>query len=323
MESQVSPKNIEARVEAMAASSNPKPIETPAAPEVKAPEAKAPETKEPEVKAPEAKAPEAKAPEVKAPEVKAPEAKAPEVKAPEVKAPEKKQPNDPNELRKWSTKLSQENAQLRDEMKSIKAALDKMTKKPVDYAELAKNPDSLKAHIEAERQEAIKDLQQQLAEKNTLALKNETMYERAVREKDKVNYPLWEKLFPRIQALAAVSDGRVNWNQAPSLALDEAYALAEWLESRENPTPAPAPTPVEEAKPVVPAAPALTEEQIQARIAEAVTKAKAEAEANLRAEVNGGGVGSAGRGGRRDANSSNEAFKTMPLKDLKKVITPK
>lgn len=314
MESQVSPKNIEARVEKMAAESTPKPIETPAAAPV-TPEAAKPATPEPEA----AKPAEPAKPEPVKPEAGKPEAVKPAEPAKPVEKPaEKKQPNDPAELRKWSTKLSQENAQLRDEMKAIKAAIEKMSKKPVDYAELAKNPDGLKAHIEAERQEAVKELTQQLAEKNTLALKNATMYERTVREKDTVNYPRWEKLFPLIQTLAANGDGRVNWNHpdGPGVALDEAYALAEQL----SPSDAPAPLPVPVVDPK-PAAPAVTEEQIQARIAEAVAKAKAEAEANLRAEGNGAGVGSAGRGGRRDVGSTNEALKTMPLKDLKKIIS--
>lgn len=312
MESQVSPKNIETRVEAMNVA---KAAETPA-PEVKAPEAKAPEAKAPEVKAPEAKAPEVKAPEVKAPEVKAPEVKAPEVK-PVEKPAEKKQPNDPNELRKWSTKLSQENAALRDEMKAIKAAIEKMSKKPVDYAELAKNPDSLKAHIEAERQEAVKELTEKYVEARDTAVANETQLVRLQMEKDTENFPRFGKLFPLIQTLANNNDGRVNWNQAPRLVLEEAYALAEQLSPAEVAAAVAAPV---EPTPVAPAAPVVTEEQIQARIAEAVAKAKADAEAGIQNEKNGAGVGSAGRGGRRDPNVSKDALKTMPLKDLKAMI---
>lgn len=309
MESQISPKNIEARVEAMAAAEK----ETPAA-EVKAPEVKAPET--PEVKAPEVKAPEVKAPEVKAPEVKV------EVKAPEVKAPEKKKPNDPDELRKWSTKLSQENAQLREDMKTIKAALEKMTKKPIDYAAIAKDPESLKAHIEQEKAEAVRDLQEELKKANNQAVQNETLVAKMELEKDTENYPRWGKLFPLIQNLAANTDGRINFQRAPREVLHDLYTLAEQLSPAEAVA---APVAPVVPAPVAPVAPALTEEQIQARIAaavaEAVTKAKTDSAAGIRAEQDGAGIGGAGKGGRRDNKVSKEALQKMPLNELKAMIS--
>lgn len=300
MESHISPANIQERSEKLVP-----PVETP---EVKAPEAKAPEVKAPEVKAPEAKAPEVKAPEAKAPEITK------EIKLPESKeAP--KTPNDPAELRKWATKASQENAALREEIKSVKAAIEKMTKKPVDYKELAKNPDLIQKQIEQERQEAIAEMQQTLREKENAVVENKTIVERMRREQDKKNYPLWDKLFPLIQTLAVNGDGRVNWNQDPGFALDEAYALAEKI----SPASAPAPVvaPVVEAAPVIPGK---TAEEVAVEIAAAEKRGFEKAQQAIRDEQNGAGIGSAGKGGRRDSNVSKEALKTMPLKDLKNLI---
>lgn len=293
MESQISPKNIEERVEAMAVA------EKEASAEVKAPEA-------------EAKAPEVKAPEVKV-EPKAPEA---EVKAPEVK-PEKRQPNDPNELRKWATKSAQEAAALREEMKAMRAAIDKMSKKPVDYAALSKDPEALKKHVEQERAEAAAEFQRKLTEANNRAMKNETLVAKAEFEKDTQNYPRWNKLFPLIQNLAANSDGRINFNGRPAAdVLHDLYTLADELSPAEIAAVVAAPAPAAAVAPVA----AVTEADIQARIDAAVAKAKADAEAGIRAEQNGAGIGSTGKGGRRDGKVSKEAYMKMPLKDLKSHI---
>lgn len=307
MESQVSPKNIEARVEALAAASN----EQPVVPEVKAPEVKAPET-------PEVKAPEVKAPEVKAPEVKAPEVKAPEVKAPEVKAPEKKQPNDPAELRKWATKASQDAAAANERIKKLEAAIAKLSKKPVDYAALAKDPDALRQHVDQERAEAAAGLEAELKAERTGRVKSETVVERMRREQDAENYPRWQKLFPLIQTLAKNGDGRVNWNQAPGAALDEAYALANEIAPADSVV---APAAAAVAEPVTPVAEkGMSKAEVDALVAKAKDEARKEAEANLRAEAAGGGVGSKGKGGSRDPNVSSDALRKMPLKDLKTMI---
>jgi hypothetical protein len=316
MESQISPKNIQERVEKLDAAT--KPVETPA------PIEPASKVETPAPAAPVAATPAAPVDKVATPadKVSAPVDKVSDT-APVEKPAEKRKPNDPDELRKWSTKLSQENAALRDEMKAIKAAIEKMSKKPVDYATLAKDPEGLKRHIEEERQEAVRDLQAKLKEKQDLAIMNETKFERVMRERDKENYPRWEKLFPLIQTLAANSDGRVNWNhpEGPGAALDEAYALAAQL----SPSEAAAAPAAPQIVPAAPVAPVMTEEQIQARVnaavEAAVSKVKADSATGLQAEQNGAGIGSSGKGGRRDSSVSKEALQKMPLADLKKMIS--
>lgn len=293
MESQVSPKNIEDRVEKMATSTE--------TPEVKT------ETPAAEVK-----------PATPAAEVK-PEAKV-ETKAaePEVKG-EKKQPNDPAELRKWATKSSQEAAALREELKAVKAAIEKMSKKPVDYVALAKDPEALRKHIESERAEAASEQEKQFKTERDERIKSETILWKERYERDTENYPRWGKLFPLIQTLSANSDGRINWKQPTPEILRDLYVLAEQLSPTDAPAAPVAAAPATPA-PVAPAAPVVTEEQIQARIDAAVAKAKTDAATGLRAEENGAGIGSQGKGGKRDGKVNVDALKKMPLKDLKAMI---
>lgn len=294
MESKVSPDSIQERADKIAAAPEP---------EVK-PEPTAEVKPEPEVK-PDPKA------EVKpdASSSKTDTSKKPE---PEVKPI----PNDPAELRKWNTKVSQENAALRDEMKALRAAVEKTLKKPIDYKELAKNPEALQKQIEIERQEAVEEMAAQLAEKTTIAVKNETIVERMKREQDVENYPEWKRVFPLIQNLAGNQDGRINFAKAPSDVLDDLYALAVQLAPAAPPAPAAAPAPAP-----APAAPVKTAEEIAAEIAAAEKRGFEKAQAALRAEAQGGGVGSLGTGGKRSSGVSKEALKDMPLSDLKKLIS--
>ena len=286
MESQVNPNNIQDRADKLAAVE--KPVETPV---VTPPIAETPKTEVPVV---------------------TPDAP----KKPEVKVEEPtKQPNDPTELRKWATKASQENAALRDEMKALKTAIEKMTKKPVDYKELAKNPEAIQKQIEVERQEAIEEMQVQLEEKALLATKNETVVERMKREQDATNFPEWKRVFPLIQNLAANTDGRINFNKAPGDVLDDLYALALQLSPVAVVTPKEEPK-VEE-KPVVPAVKTYSESEVEAIRKEAFAKAQ---EA-LKNEANGAGLGSAGKGGRRSSGVSKDALNEMPLADLKRMIS--
>lgn len=293
MESQVSPSSIQTRAEALAAPA---------------------EEKTAEVAATEVKAPEIKAAETKAPEIKAAEVKAPEIKT-EVKS-EAKMPNDPTELRKWATKASQESASLRDEVKALKTAIEKMSKKPVDYKELAKNPELIQKQIELERQEAIAEMQDKLQEATTRAVAQETTVERIRREQDTTNFPEWKRVFPLIQNLAANTDGRINFNQKPSDVLDALYELAVQLAPISAPVAA-APAAVAPAS----VAPVKTAEEIAAEIAAAEKRGFEKAQEAIRQEQAGGGVGSAGTGGRRSSGTTKEALQSMPLADLKKLIS--
>jgi predicted RNase H-like nuclease (RuvC/YqgF family) len=291
MESQVNPNNIQDRADKLAAAE--KPVETPAP--------AAPVT------------PPAETPKPDASSIPADPSKKPEIKPVEPVEPAK-QPNDPTELRKWATKASQENAALRDEMKALKAAIEKMTKKPIDYKELAKNPEAIQKQIEIERQEAIEEMQAQLEEKALLATKNETMVERMKREQDATNFPEWKRVFHLIQNLAANTDGRINFNKAPGDVLDDLYALA--LQLSPAPVVAPKEEPKVEEKPVIPAVKTYSEAEVEAIRKEAFAKAQ---EA-LKNEANGAGLGSAGKGGRRSSGVSKEALHEMPLADLKRMI---
>jgi hypothetical protein len=292
MESQVNPNNIQDRADKLTAVE--KPVET-AAPV--APVAPVTETPKTEVSSTPT--------EVKKTEIKSVEPVEPA-----------KQPNDPIELRKWATKASQENAALREEMKAVKNALNKLTKKPVDYKELAKNPEAIQKQIELERQEAIEEMQTQLEEKALLATKNETVVERMKREQDTTNYPEWKRVFPLIQNLAANTDGRINFNKAPGDVLDDLYALANQL------APAQAPMAKVEPVPVTPPAPVgKSPEENAAEIDAAEKRGFARAQEAMRNEANGAGLGSAGKGGRRSSGVSKDALHDMPLGDLKKLIS--
>lgn len=227
---------------------------------------------------------------------------------------EKPIPNDPAELRKWNTKVSQENAAMRDEIKGLKAAVEKMMKKPIDYKELAKNPEALQKQIEMERQEAIAEMQDKLQGAINRATEKETTVERIKREQDTTNFPEWKRLFPVIQNLASNTDGRINFNKTPGDVLDDLYNLALQLSPVQAPAPVVTPAPAA-------AVPGKTEAEIAAEIAAAEKRGFEKAQASLRNEQNGAGVGSAGTGGRRSSGVSKEALQDMPLKDLKKLIS--
>jgi hypothetical protein len=305
-ESLVSPASINARAEAL------EKAEKDAA--AKAPEAK-PEDKAPVV------------PEVKAPEQKAPEPK-PEDKKPEVKAPEKKAPNDPDELRKWNTRVSQENKKLRDEMSALKEAqektfklLSKISKTPVDYKELAKDPEKLQKFIEEERENATAELKAQLDQASAEAKQKDTLVERMKREHDTENYPEWKRLYPQIVKIAmgptGQGDPRIDFTKPSGEVLDSLYELA----LQENPAPAaaPAPAPVQEK--------VYKESEMKAMLADMLAKEKdaiakaakeeaiREAQAGLSEETKGGTVASAGKGAGRVPADHLAGFKKLSLNE--------
>jgi hypothetical protein len=303
-ESLVSPASINARADAL------EKAEKEAA-------AKAPEVK-PEEKVPET-------PEVKAPEQKAPEQK-PEVK-PEVKA-EKKAPNDPDELRKWNTRVSQENKKLRDEMAALKEAqektfklLSKISKTPVDYKELAKDPEKLQKFIEEERENATAELKVQLDQVSADARAKDTMVERMKREHDSENYPEWKRLYPSIVKIAmgptGQGDPRIDFTKPSGEVLDALYELA----LSENPAPA---------APVTPPAPVektYKESEMKTMLADMLAKEKdaiaksareeavKEAQKALNDEAKGGTVASAGKGSGRIPSDHLAAFKKLSLNE--------
>ncbi len=306
-ESLVNPASINARAEAL------EKAEQDAA-------AKAPEQKL-EEKAPET--PEKK--DEKAPEQKAPEQKV-EDKKPEEK-PSKKAPNDPDELRKWNTRVSQENKKLRDEMASLKEAQDKtfkllssISKKPVDYKELAKDPERLQQFIEDERENATAELQEKLDQLSTEAKQKDTIVERMRRENDAENYPEWKRLYPSIVKIAmgptGQGDPRVDFTKPAGEVLDALYELA----LQENPSSA-------VATPPAPTEKVYKESEMKAMLADMLAKEKdviaksareeavKEAQEALRQEAAGGTVASAGKGAGRIPSDHLSAFKKMSLNE--------
>lgn len=240
----------------------------------------------------------------------------------------KKAPNDPDELRKWNTRVSQENKKLRDEMSALKEAQDKtfkllssISKKPVDYKELAKDPEKLQKFIEDERENATAELREQLDKVSTDARSKDTALERMRREQDSENYPEWKRLYPQIIKLAmgpaGQGDPRVDFTKPAGEVLDQLYVLA----LDENPKAAEAP------KPVVPAEKTYTESEMKALLAEMVSKEKEaisksakdealkEAQLALNDEAKGGTVASAGKGAGRIPSDALSAFKKMSLNE--------
>lgn len=238
----------------------------------------------------------------------------------------KKQPNDPDELRKWSTRTSQENAKLRKEMAELKEAQEKtfkllasLSKKPVDYKELAKDPAALEKFVEDERQSLTSEYQEQLEALATQAREKDTIVEKMRREQDPENYPRWKELYPAIVKIAVgpagTGDPRVDFTKPASEVLDQLYEIA----VQENPKSAEPP------KPETPPEKTYTEAEVKAMVADMVAKerevisksareaAEKEAQESLRREAAGSTVASAGKGAGRVPTDQLAAFKQMTI----------
>jgi hypothetical protein len=240
-------------------------------------------------------------------------------------AKEKKEANDPEEMRKWTTRTAQENAKLRKEMAEIKEAQEKtykllasLSKKPVDYKELAKNPESVEKFIEEERKSITEEYQGQLEQLANQAKEKDTLVERMRREQDTENYPEWKRLYPSIVKIAVgptgQGDPRVDFTKPASEVLDHLYEIA----LQENPK---GTEPVKDAT----AEKTFTEAEVKAMVADMVAKerdsiskaaredAAKEAQEALKREAAGGTVASTGRGAGRIPTDTLSAFKKMTL----------
>lgn len=240
----------------------------------------------------------------------------------------KKAPNDPDELRKWNTRVSQENKKLRDEMSALKDAQEKtfkllasMSKKTVDYKDLAKDPEKLQKFIEDERQNATAEMQEKLDQFANDLKQKDTVVERMRREQDTENYPEWKRLYPSIAKIAmgptGQGDARVDYTKPAGEVLDRLYELA--LE--ENPKAS------EEVKSVPIAEKTYTESEMKSMLADMVSKEKdviaktareealKEAQQQLNDEAKGGTVASAGKGAGRVPSDALSAFKKMSVNE--------
>lgn len=244
---------------------------------------------------------------------------------------QKKEPNDPEELRKWTTRTSQENSKLRKEMAELKEAQEKtykllasLSKNPtVDYKELAKNPEALQKFVEEEREAMTSEFQEQIDALTAESKAKETAMERMRREHDTENYPEWKRVYPHIVKLAmgpnGTGDPRVDFTKPAGEILDALYELA----LQENPSSsAPAAKPVTE--PEVEGK-TFSEAEVKAMVADMVAKEKEaiskaareeairEAQEALKQEAAGGTVASAGKGAGRVPTDHLAAFKKMTL----------
>lgn len=248
-----------------------------------------------------------------------------EASKPKEKVDVKKVPNDPEELRKWNTRTSQENKKLRDELTALKEAQDKtfkllssISKKPVDYKELAKDPEKLQKFIEDERENATSELREQLDKYASEAKQKDTLVERMKREHDTENYPEWKRLYPQIVKIAmgptGQGDPRVDFTKSAGEVLDQLYSIA----ADENP------------KVTEPAKPAtgektFTESEMKVMLADMLAKEKEaisksakeeaakDAQKALNDEAKGGTIASSGKGAGRIPSDALSAFKKMSL----------
>jgi len=230
-----------------------------------------------------------------------------EKKAPVVE--EKKAPNDPEELRKWNTKVSMELSDVKKQLEALATSLNKTTKKQYDWKDLAKDPVKLQAAIEEDRKQAVSEATAPYEERVNKTTADYVKSEKERRIHDPA-YPRWAELLPKMVSMAANADRRVNFEQHASAALDQMYELA----CQEVAAPAAA----------APAAGAKTYTEAELATARETARKEALAEANkgLAAEEKGAGVGGMGKGSPKGANDGGvkKAAWNAPMADLKAAI---
>lgn len=240
---------------------------------------------------------------------KAAEDKAPEtVKAATVAEPEKKISNDPEELRKWNTRVSMELSDVKKRLEDLTEVLNRTSKKQVDWKELAKDPAKLQEALEAERGE----WEQKFNDAQFESTREITQLENERRKHDPA-YPRWTELQPVIVNLAAAADSRINFNQHPKKALDQMYELAIEIADK-DPNFKRAQVPAAGPK-------TYTEEELNTRLEEARTEAREKAQKGLGAEEAAAGVAGMGKGAPKGKGGvDKEALWNMPLGSLKAAL---
>jgi hypothetical protein len=236
-----------------------------------------------------------------------PEAKAAKAK-PTIGEPDKKTSNDPEEMRKWNTRVSMELSEMRKRFEELTEVLNRTQKKQVDWKELAKDPAKLQEALEAERSEwdqKFNDAQFE-STKEITQLENE-------RRKHDPTYPRWVELQPVILDLAAKADSRINFNQHPRKALDQLYELALEIADKDP----------NFKRPQAPSAglKTYTEEELHQKLEEARAEARASAQKGIGAEEAAAGVGGMGKGAPKGKGGvDKEALWSMPLGSLKQAL---
>jgi len=224
---------------------------------------------------------------------------------------EKKVPNDPDELRKWNTKVSMELSDVKKQLQLLAESLNKVSKKPVDWKELAKDPAKLQAAVEAQQKEAIGEVESKYNEQ-LAARDHEIVESEKERRLHDPKYPRWGELMPKMISLAVNGDRRIDFTKPPKQCLDQMYEVA----SSETPAGSTQAAPVSATGPKT-----FSEADIAAAKEEARKEALAEAQKGLAAEQKGASVAGMGKSAQKGKGSDvKDAAWKMPLSDLKAAL---
>src|SRR5579871_3503207 len=206
---------------------------------------------------------------------------------------QQKPPEDNKELRKWATKLSMENAEIRKQMENLASMLTKQQKEKIDWKELAKDPAKLEKMVEKREQELIAAHQSEYQKNMEQAAADLTREISDNRFKDAENFPRWAELMPLMKKLSDPNapDTRINFNQHPKLVLDSLYELAQ--EIAEGDPNYKKPEPKKEA-PVT--GKTYSQEEYEAAVAKAKEEALAEHDKGLKQEMKGASVSGMSKG---------------------------
>src|SRR6185437_3860870 len=229
---------------------------------------------------------------------------------------EQKPPEDSKELRKWATKLSMENAEIRKQMENLAAMLTKKQAQKVDWKELAKDPAKLEKMVEQREQELIAEQKTQYQRDMEQAAAEITNLESTRRYSDAESYPRWAELMPLMKKMSDPNapDTRINFNQHPKIVLDALYELAQEVAASDpaykNPEPAKS------------AVKTFSQEEYDEAIAKAKEDALADQNRGLKSEMKGASVSGMSKGSPKGkpGEVNKEVIWNMPMDSLKSTL---
>lgn len=185
-------------------------------------------------------------PEVKAeekPVEKVDETK-PEVKVDETKPvvkDEKHIPNDPSEFQKFVTRSSQENAELRrqneahaKEIAELRELVEKATKKPINWDEIAKDPKKAQELWEEHEAEVRQSYEEKIVVKEVEHISKDMARDSQTYPDYKYLYPLMVRLTENEGAEALKHDPNFNFNRDQKVVLHDLYKLAEKISPKQE-----------------------------------------------------------------------------------------
>jgi hypothetical protein len=219
-------------------------------------------------------------------------------------------PKSDSEVRKWATKTSQENAQLRKDLQALRESVEKMTKKPLDLNELSKNPEQL--------QKLWQDREAEFAKLNFNLLQSNRAFQTSQISQRRLNqpeeYPNWNKAAKIMEDLVGKRDpGFLNlcdWGaEDPEVALDKGYEYVKPMIDQTDWSKIPG---FEDKQ-------AIAEAEINKRIEAARKEAYNQALEESRARANGSTV--AGMGGAKTGRTpTTPDYNSMDMKSLEKLL---